>query len=342
MEHLYDTTALIAMIDAMDRPTAFLRDTFYSNVVNSPDEEIAIDRMLKRKKMAPFVSPDVPAKERALRGRKVETFRPAYVKPFNTIRPNDVVKRQAGEDIGGTLTPAERRPALVSQTLLDQDDEITRREEWMCAQIIRAGSVTVAGEDYETQIVDFQRDGGQTVALTGVSRWGEAGVNPLSSIRSWSTTTQKASGGAVRNVIMGTGAAEILQDDPQLLEKLDNRRQRSGSFELGPIAAGVNDEPVAYLGSIGQFDFWQYSQWFEDDDGNEIEIWPEYGVGMIGSAFGGNMAYGAILNMDSLVPVSRYPTNWMEHNPSREQLMTEAAPLPVPSDVSGSFFALVR
>lgn len=339
---LFDTTTLIGMVDAMDRPTAFLRDTFFPNVVTSNDEEVAIDKMLSRKKMAPFVSPDVPAKERAARGRKVESFRPAYVKPMSTIRPNDLVKRQAGEGIGGQLSPADRRTSVVSQTLLDQDDEITRREEWMCAQVLRSGQVVVDGDDYERQVVDFSRAAGQTVALTSAARWGESGVKPLSNLKTWATLTQKASGGAVRNVILGTGAADLLQNDADLATKLDNNRQISGSFELGPIAAGEDGMPAVYIGSIGVFNFWQYAQWFEDDAGSEVEIWPEYGVGMVSSAFRGNMAYGAILDMDALVPVSRFPKNFMTDNPSREHLLTQSAPLPVPSDVSGSFFATVR
>lgn len=340
---LYTTTGLLAALAAMDRPTAFLRDTFFPNVVESPDEEIAIDKLLKRKKMAPFVSPDVPAKERAIRGRKVETFKPAYVKPMSTIRPNDLVKRAHGERFGGGVTPASREADIVNQILLDHEDEITRREEWMCAQILRTGSVTVEGEDYETQIVDFQRPAGQTVALSGTDRWGEEGVKPLRTIRSWATLTQKASGGAVSQVVMGAGAAEIFQEDADVREVLDNRRQSGGSMQLGPVAVGAEGQPMAYLGSIGQFDFWTYSQWFEDDSGNEVEVWPEYGVGLIAPAsFAGNMAYGAILDMDALVPMARYPDYVEEKNPSRRSIITQSAPLPVPSEVSGSFFATVR
>lgn len=340
---LYTTAELVLALQAMDRPKAFLRDTFFSNRILSDKEDIAIDKLLKRRKMAPFVSPDVPAKERALRGRKVETFQPAYVKPMNTIRPSDTIKRGHGEIIGGSDSPAARRQDIINQTLLDQDDEITRREEWMCAQILRTGAVTVSGEDYETQIVDFQRPVGQTIALTGVNRWGESGVAVRDSIRSWGTTVQKASGGVATEVILGAGAAELLQKDADIREVLDNRRQSTGNMELGPVIAGAQDNPAAYIGSIGQFNFWTYAQWFEDDAGNEVEVWPDFGVGIMApGAFAGNMAYGAILDMASLVPAQRYPKDFMTDNPSREHLITQAAPLPVPSDVTGSLFALVR
>lgn len=340
---LYTTTGLLAALAAMDRPTAFLRDTFFPNVVESPDEEVAIDRLLTRRKMAPFVSPDVPAKERAIRGRKVETFKPAYVKPMSTIRPNDLVKRAHGERFGGGVAPASREADLVNQILLDHEDEITRREEWMCAQILRTGSVTVEGEDYESQVVDFQRPAGQTVALTLTDRWGEADISPLDNIRAWATTTQKACGGAVSQVVMGAEAAAIFQKDANVREILDNRRQSGGAMQLGPVSAGAEGSPMSYLGSIGQFDFWTYSQWFEDDAGNEVEVWPEYGVGLLSpSAFAGNMAYGAILDMDALVPMARFPDYVEVKNPSRRSIITQSAPLPVPSDVTGSFFATVR
>ena len=340
---LYDTTQLVAALDAMDRPQAFLRDKFFTKRVLSNDEEIAIDKLLKRRKMAPFVSPDVPAKERALRGRKVETFVPATLKPMGTVRPNDLVKRAHGEQIGTGISPQERRPGVVNQLLSDQDDEITRREEWMCANTLRSGIITVSGEDYETQIVDYGRAANQTVILTGASRWGETGVSILDNIGDWASLTQKASGGVVVPVVLGSSAARLFQKDADVREILDNRLQIGGNMQLGPVATGAQDAHAAYLGSIGAFDFYTYSQWFENDDGSEYEIWPEYGVGMVAEgSFDGMMAYGAILDMDSLVPTERFPQNFETKNPSREHIITQSAPLSVPSEIAGSFFATVR
>lgn len=343
MENLYNTTALVAAIDAMDRPGAFLRDTFFSERVYSPDEEIAIDKLLTRKTMAPFVSPDLPAKERAHRARQVTTFTPATLKPLNTVRPNDLIRRAHGEDIGGQLTPADRRENAVNQILNDHDDEITRREEWMCAHLLRSGEITVEGDDYVTQIVNYNRNADLTEVLVGGDRWGENGVSIKSFISSRATRVQKACGAAVRPVILGSGAAELFQNDEEIIRALDNQRQVSGSMELGPVASGISDKPEAYLGRLGQFEFWTFSQFFQDDEGNEVEIWPEFGVGMMApAALRGMMAYGAILDMEALVSLERFPKNFTTDNPSREHILTQAAPLPVPSDVNGSFFSLVR
>lgn len=340
---LFNTVQLVGALDAMDRPQTFLKDKFFSTTVLSTTEEIAVDKMMKRKNMAPFVSPNVPAKERAQKGRTVSTFQPATLKPLGTVRPSDLVKRAFGEDIGTTASPESRRLHAVNQLLADQDDEISRREEYMSSLILRTGQVVVSGEDYETQIMDFQRAANQTVVLLGAAQWGETGVSVLDSILDWAEITQKASGGVVTEVILGSAAARIFQKDEDVRAVLDNRRQAGGEMQLGPVAVGAQEQHAAYLGSIGQFNFWTYSQWFEDDDGNEIEVWPEYGCGLVSpSAFDGSMAYGAILDMSALIPLQRFPKNFEEENPSREHVLTQSAPLPVPAEIAGSFYAEVR
>jgi len=340
---LYTTTALALALTAMDRPQAFLRDTFFPNNIFSETEEIAIDKLLTRKKMAPFVSPDVPAKERAIRGRKVETFAPATLKPMGTVRPGGLLKRAHGEEFGANPAPADRKLGAINQLLSDQDDEITRREEWMCSHALRSGIVTVSGEDYETQIVDYGRDPEQTIILLGASRWGEPGVSIFDDISDWSTLVQTKSGGVVTRIVLGSGAARLFQKDDEVKEALNNRRQSDGVLQFGPVATGGEDNHAAYLGSIGQFDFYTYSQFFENDDGSQFEVWPEFGVGVVAqNVFAGNMAYGAILEMDVLLAVSRYPKNFETQNPSREHIITHSAPLPVPAEIAGSLFALVR
>jgi len=84
---LFSTAALMTVIESRDRPTAFIRDTFFPNGFQSDAEEIAFDKLKRRRNVAPFVSPLLPGKERAIRGRQTSTFTPAYVKPKNTLRP---------------------------------------------------------------------------------------------------------------------------------------------------------------------------------------------------------------------------------------------------------------
>lgn len=341
--NLYTTRQLIQSLNAMDRPTAALRDRFFGARHYSDTEEIAFDKLKRRRKMAPYVSAHVPGKPRALRGGEVRTFKAPYVKPLTPIRPNDSLVRAAGEDFSAPLSPGARRARLINQTLLDQDDEITRREEAQCFEVITAGKVVVSGEETDAYEVDYGRDAALTVELSGVSRWGESGVDIRTNVTNWSTTVSQKSGGTVTQVVMGSGSAELFTGDAEIREILDNRRQATGQMELGSQNAGADDNPIVYLGSIGQFDYHLYNGSYEDDDENTQLYMDEYGVSLIApNVFEGIMAYGAVLDDEILEPVERFPKMWIEKNPSVTNVMTQAAPLAVPSDINGTMYIKVR
>lgn len=345
-DRLYSTQVLLKVVATLDRPNPWLRDKLFAGATPmlSPRTEIAFDKLSKRRKLAPFVSPRVEGKVRKARGRLVSTFEPAYVKPKHEVNPDDAFIRQVGEAIGGELTPMERFDRAVMQCLSDEEEEISRREEWMCSEILRTGAVTVEGDDYPAVTVDFDRDAALTVALTSTARWGESGVEVLPNLRTWAALVANKSGAAARTVILGASAAELLLADTDVRAILDNRRQPSGSLELAGAITGGQGEESAYLGSIGTFDFWQYTNKYEDESGTAQDFWPEYGVGMIApAAFGGMMAYGAIRDKRAgLASVARFPKMWDQEDPSVTWTMTQSAPLPVPADVNGSFFATVR
>ncbi len=343
MDRLFSTTALLGVLRTLDRPTAFLRDTFFGDGVQFTTTEIAFDKLKMRRKLAPFVSPRVPGKARQDRARQVTTFEPAYVKPKHEIDPDENFIRLPGEALGGSLEPDQRYMLNVTQKLSDQDDEITRREEWMCSQILQTGQVIVEGEDYPAVTVDFDRDPSLTDQLLTTARWGESGVLPLDDIRGWSTEVAVLSGGTATQVLMGAEAASIFQKDADVREILDNRRQMTGLVELAPVATGGQDMVAAYLGSIGMYDFWQYTQKYEDEAGAVQDFWPDYGVAVIApSVHAGAMCHGAIRDNRALRAMTRFPKMWDQEDPSVTFMMTQSAPLPVPREPNAVKFVLVR
>lgn len=341
--NLFTTRQLIQALGAMDRPTAALRDRFFARRHFSTTEEIAFDKLKRRRKMAPYVSPHVPGTIRELRGRQVQTFTAPYLKPKAAIKPDVALVRAHGEEFGAPLTPAQRYNETVVQTLADQDDEITRREEAQCFEVLTTGSVVVSGDGADAYTVDYARDAALTLALSGVSRWGEGGVDIRTTLSGWATTVAQKSGGTVTQVVMGASAAEILTGDADIREILDNRRQATGQMELGPQNVGADDNPMVYLGSIGQFDFSLYNGSYDDEDGNNATYLDEHGVMLVApNAFEGMMAYGAIQDKRALQAMSRFPKMWPQEDPSLEFLMTQAAPLAVPSDINATMYVEVR
>lgn len=344
--NLYSTAALVGLISTLDRPSSFLLDLFFPDEQTFETEEVYFDKIDRARRLAPFVSPKVAGKAERARGYATRTFAPAYVKPKHLVEPAKALKRAPGENLGGgQLTPAERFQMAVVDNLGLEDEEITRREEWMASELLRTGKVTVVGEDFPAQEVDMGRHADLTVTLLDSLRWGESDVKPLASLRTWAARVASKSGAMARTVVMDPMAALLLQEDEYVQKIMDNRRQPTGDLELSGLQGGygAGDEAV-YLGSIGQFDFWQYQDIYTDAAGAEQNMLPDYTV-LVGSPrqAAGVRCYGAIQDTKAqLRPMSRFPKMWDTDDPAVTTTMTQSAPLPVLGRPNAVLCATVR
>lgn len=342
MPTYYTTAQVVAAAEALDPFTAWMRDRFFGIPLTFETQEILFDKVGRRRKIAPFVSPNVPGKEREQRSRSVRAYTPPYLKPKQSLKPGDAQVRRAAEGFGGTESMMDRYDAMVLQTLADQENECRGREELMCCQALISGQVVCQGDGIDDTI-SYGRDAALSVALTSTARWGETGVKPLDSVRAWSRLIAEKSGAAARDVVMGYGTAELFLADDDVREILDNRRQAGGSAEMAGAASGGQGDVARYIGSIGGFDFWEYLQTYETDAGVVTHYWPQYSLGLVApGVFQGHMTYGAIQDRKSLKAEKRFAKQWDEEDPPVEQLMTQSAPLPVPVEVNASFYATVR
>jgi len=343
MPTYYTTAQVVAAAEALDRFNPWIRDTFFSTVVTFEDEEILFDQLGRRKKIAPFVSPNIPGKERQQRSRTVRAYKPPYVKPKSGLNPSDARARRAGEGYGGTMALMDRYDQMVLQTLADHENEITGREELMCAQALQTGQVVAVGDGINDTIA-YGRDAELTDALASTARWGESGVKPLDSIRTWGRLIAAKSGAVARKVVMGYGSAELFLADADVREILDNRRsgEANGVAMAGSATGGVEDV-TRLIGQIDGVEYWEYLQTYETDAGASTHYWPQYGVGLVSpTVMNGHMTYGAILDVKSLRAEQRFAKQYEEDDPSREVILTQSAPLPVPVEPNASFFATVR
>lgn len=342
---LYQTETLIGVIDGLDKPVSPLLDLFFPNTQTFETEEVYLDKLDRARRLAPFVSPVVEGKIMRNRGFTTSTFKPAYVKPKHKVEPGKAMKRAAGERIGGgQISPEQKFAMAVTQNLADEDDQITRREEWMASEILRKGQVTVAGDDFPTMLVDFARDAALTVALSGGARWGQSGVSVLANLRTWAASIASKSGANATQVVMDPLAALLLQQDTEVRAILNNWRQASGKVELSPLVTGAQGEEVAYIGTIGNYDFWQYQQLYTDDAGTEQKMMPDNTV-ILGapSMAEGIRTYGAIQDKKAgLQALKRFPKMWDTDDPSSTTTMTQSAPLPVLGRPNATFCATVN
>lgn len=339
MADLFSTNILLGVQNSLIATPQFFLDKFFPSIQAQATEEIHFDVLNKTRRLAPFVSPVVAGKPMLQNGMTTKTFKPAYVKPKFVFNPRRALKRSAGEPIGGSLNPAQRVQVLLAQDLQDQMDMINRRMEVMAAEALRTGAVTVTGELYPTQNVSFGRDAGLTVTLSGAARWGQSGVKPLDSLQDWSQTMLQKSGAMPTEVVMDVATWKVFRADADVKTRLDRFRGITTMQVDAQIAEGG-----VFMGNIDGFNIYVYAGWYLDDTDTEQPILPSGTVIMAGSGnqVEGIRAFGAIEDFDAnLQALPYFPKSWQESDPSLRYLMTQSAPLVVPTRINATFAASV-
>lgn len=353
---LFSTTVLARVVEALDEPASFLLDSFFPMVQTDPlgREEIYFDIDESKPRLTPFCSPLIAGRVVEDQGYSTKSFKPAYAKDKRRFLPNAPLRRRRGETIGGALTPMQRRQAQLAESLEDQLEMLTRREEVMAAEALTTGKVTVTGDGYPTMVVDFGRDPALTVSLADDDRWGETGVKPVDGIEDWAALIQEKSGAVVRDVIMDPKAWKIFRADPHVEKLLDMRRGGDPTLQVGPMARGQGQQKARYVGSIGDFDFWVYQDVYVDPaDPTQATklLMPDHSVIMASrgdAATGrggleGTRAYGVIQDEKANYQSPRYFTkSWLEEDPALRWLLMQSAPLVVPYRPNASLSATVR
>lgn len=337
---LYSTADLIGVIETLEPISSYWLDLCFPEVYTSDKEEILFDKITEGRKMAPFVSPMAQGKVMSSLGYETKVFKPAYLKPKSVVDPSKVLKRRAGEGLMGTLSLQQRYNAVVADILRDHRDMHQRRKEWMAANAIINGAVTVSGEGYETQNVDFGRDSNNEVTLLSTAQWSNAASTPLKNLEDWSRQVRTKTNLPIRRFTMGLDAFEMFAAHADIKDRLDYRRGTAMSINIDPTAGEVAE----YRGNIGPFEIWTYYETFVDDAGATQEMLDPKAV--VGTA-GGNGAmglqcFGAIMDEDaSFQTLELFPKMWKQPDPSVTYLMTQSAPLMVPRQIDATFKAVV-
>lgn len=340
---VYSTAYLLGAYGVIDRVNPFIWNLAFPSEQVFETEEVYFDKVERARRLAPLVSPADVGKAERLRGYAANSIVPGYVKPKHVIEPNRMLKRRPGERLLGEMSPDERRDAIILDTLKIQDDQISRREEYMACQLLLSGSLTLTGPNYPSRVaVDLGRPSAHTVTLSGANRWGQSGIDALDNLRTWAATVQKNSGFHPSVVILDPLAANLLIKSPGILQIMQSFRQTTGNVDLGGAVVGGVGREVKYLGDTGEFQFYVYQQFYTDDQGNVTQFVPDNTVMMLDPVgCQGTRLYGAIQDVRALRAMPRFPKNWISEDPSAEYLMTQSAPLPVFGWSEATFAATV-
>lgn len=358
-----ETQMVNAVLESLrSQPSRFLLDQFFPTVQTFDTEEIYFDAMDDNINIAPFVSPLSKSKAAANTGFQTKIFKPAYVKDKRLIRASELQKRAPGEPVGAGWSQSQRFDYLRRIRAQQAKAAIDRRLEWMAAQAILTGAVVVEGEDYPAVTVDFDRDSGHTIPLSGGARWGETNVSPVADLQSWIDTVADACGAAPDKVIIETKAWNLLTADADFKEKIDiTYNQGQAMLTMAQAVAtlmGQGQNPTAsvadlglraqtpgrpiWRGRLGDVELWSYNNSFVED-GATSKLIPDYSVAVIASeAMAGIQLFGAIQDLDGLGAQPIFGKSFREDEPSAENLLFQSAPLMAPRRPNATLCATVR
>ncbi|HCT2374293.1 major capsid protein [Morganella morganii] len=345
---MFDTNVLIQVVPNLMTSQNWLLDKFFPNITESDTEEVSIDVDVGLRRLAPFVSPLVEGKLVESRKFQTNSFKPAYIKDKRAPDLRKPIRRQIGERIGGQYSAAEREMLNLQFELTDQIDMINRRLEWMAASALQTGTVTVTGEGYETQVVDFGRSSDLTIALSGADKWpetveaGKTNTKPSADIEDWAQRMLKESGAVATDIVFTTKSWKAFRLDTSV-------KDSAITFPaLSPFGNQINPGAqiktgAVYKGRWGNYDLWVYNDWFIDPlDGKEKPMIADGSVIMSGADLMGTRAFGAIIDPAfNYGPMAYAPKSWLQHDPAQRFIMVQSAPLVIPSRVNASLCAVV-
>lgn len=343
--NVYDTTALVGIVNRIRMPHTAVLDLFFPNIVASDEEEIAFDVEIDKRRVSPFVSPLVQGKVVQSKGFSTDRFKPAYIKDKRVIDPNRPLRRSIGEMIGGNpaLSAANREEVNVARELADQIEMFQMRLELMAVDALLDGKLVIEGEGYSAVEVDFGRDATLSKTLSGGARWGESGVSPYANVNTWRRSVLTKSGAKVTDILMGPGALDYYLADDALKDVINT--DYAGNTSVVDLAASIGEgaELQGKIGATGP-NIWAYSQTYYDAEDAEQNVLGDYGV-LMGSRSqtGGTRYFGAIRDPKAGYQAMPYfPKSWIDEDPPVRNLMLQSAPLMVPTRINSTFGGTVR
>lgn len=336
--NIYSTRTMMKAINLMLPARTFLLDTFFPNHETKVTEQIDVDFKKGKRKMAPFVAPRIGGKVMDRQGFTTRTYTVPKIAPERVITVDDIKSRGMGENLYSSKTPEERARELLASDLLELDEYITRREEWMCREVLFNGKVVMVGEGFE-QVVDYSFTNKEI--LTGGALWSESTSNPLDDLKRWRLRVIQKTGKAPNIVVLESSVVDAFIKHPEVQKLLDLQR-----LNIGSIEPSIQNEAVTFIGRLPSLglELYSYDEWYIDDNGVEQPMVPE-GYVLMATRGMNKRLYGAVTQVESgnfvTIEGTRVPKSWVDDQNEVRKLRISARPLPVPEDVDGWHVAKV-
>ena len=317
---------MLAMLEQMLSPKTFLQSMFFKDTLPVPTDTIDIDIVKGKRRLAPMQNPIVEGKVVERAGFTTSTYKPAYIKPKTVTTAADLLKRLPGETLyGSSQTPEQRAAVIMAKDFQYLRELIVRRKEWMCAQALTTGKISIVGDGVSYE-VDFLMDSNHKVTLTGADLWSAGTSDPLADLRDWKQLISKDSGLMPDVLLLGHDTWPAFINHSKVKDKLDLL-----NVQLGRINPANLPNGATYLGSLNELgvDVYAYDEWYlPDGSDTNTPMIPANKVVMGSTKARCEMHYAAIQDLEcGRAAVMEFPKSWEEKDPSVRFVQLQSAPL---------------
>jgi hypothetical protein len=327
----FETGELLEGLNQSLRPRRFLLErVFGGNFRAFETQHVLVDWKKGRRRMAPFINHRIGGKLVERTSWATNIYTPPMIGPRDIYTGEGAMGRAFGEVIGGSMSPTDRDAAAMADALGEHDDLITRRIEWMAAQLLATGVIPIVGDGVEDTIdVGFDH----TDTLSGTSCWGESASDIRGDLRRWALSILQRTGILPDTCILGLDAVTAFSKDANLKEELDVRNLMIGSATQQNLPNGA-----MYLGTIDGIEVFGYPEWYIDDTtGVETAMIPADAAILFPSAGrnpGARIVYGAFYDVEDRTTYvgPRIPRTWTDKGANCRYTEVISRPVPVIPD----------
>ena len=342
---IYKPQFMMRMVEQSTPFYTFLKDTFFRRIQRFQTESVMFDIRKNGISMAPFVSPRIGSTVLEREGYETKEFTPPLVAPMRPLTSDILTARLPGEPVFNGFNTNRRQAEILQTDLVELDEAITRREEWMAAQALFKGEIIATGKGVN-KTINFQFENNIVVDTP----WSDfVKSDPLRDLRRARRMAAR-SGYSPNIMIADSDTIDFLIDNERLQRFLDNSGMRIGIIEPRFLRNGGTYH--GFLRQIG-LDVYSYDGEYADND-NENPDNPGVAPGdagfvpkvydlipkgkvLVGSTnMPTRLLYGGINHILKIghTDRSRVPHSWYNEKGTIRFLEMCSRPLPCPLNIS--------
>jgi hypothetical protein len=268
---IYSTRAQLAAIELLPREYSFLYDTFCADMGAVEDEKAIWDFKKGEREMAPIVHPGTGGVLMGRQGYETREIGFCTIAPEREITNHDIKKRAFGEAVLGAMTPEQRAKKLLVKDIVEMQQAIQRRREWMARQVLLTGKLSVfrytnEGRDMHTTMI---ADYGFTQNFTPTNAWNTSSATIDKDMHDIFDLVYDGLG-YVDRIVMAPDVADAMTANSNYIKQFDGK-----NIDMGEINTKYRGQGVRFIGwNSDGVEMYSFAGKFLDDDGATKYILP--------------------------------------------------------------------